>query len=243
MGVAQERLGRDRLGSAVNSAGAAHMGVLSPQYLQRSTAPPRRRGRAMRESESAAPETTGPPEQPAAHGIDIREGGRPGVPLVAPERPRAPSSDLEPQRSEPEPVTRVGLDTSTRVYGTAQPLHGVSGWMRRGAYRLAEHRAPVAAPAACGPRRSCRGSPGRYSRAPTRQAGAEPDRWCGAPQPTDPPCERCGWRHAHRSAPAEVTAGPPASRASDHEPQQGGEHSGNATDRIARRIGGRARVQ
>lgn len=36
---------------------------------------------------------------------------------------------------------RAGLHHPTPVFGTAQPLHGLSGVLRRGAYRIPEYRA------------------------------------------------------------------------------------------------------
>lgn len=85
----------------------------------------------------------GPAEQPSAIGIDQAFERRPGVPMEAEPRidtgahwrmpERMPERRLRPRRK--------GLKRLTPVYGTAQPPRGVSGIMRRIAYRIPEHRA------------------------------------------------------------------------------------------------------
>jgi|SRR5579883_2267941 len=75
-------------------------------------------------------------------GADRSMESRPGVPMELPPRP-APHvhwREPEPQR----PSTRV-LKASTRgeltpVFGTAQPPHGLSGLIRRWAYRIPEDK-------------------------------------------------------------------------------------------------------
>lgn len=97
-------------------------------------------------SETMRPTTElqrGPAEQPSAIGIDQAPERRPGVPMEA-----EPSIDAGAHWRVPERMPerrlhlhRKGLRRLTPVYGTAQPPRGVSGLMRRFAYRIPEHRA------------------------------------------------------------------------------------------------------
>ncbi len=76
-------------------------------------------------------------------GVDAEADRRPGVPREAePHTARgARPGRPEPQEKRAEHLVRRGLDGPTPVYGTAQPPRGLSGAMRRFAYRLPEHRA------------------------------------------------------------------------------------------------------
>ncbi len=90
------------------------------------------------------------PEQPtetrsswarAGFGVDTSPQARPGVPMYAP-RPRAPEASEwhvpARQAGGEQHLKRAGLKRITPVFGTATPLHGVSGVMRRLAYRYPE---------------------------------------------------------------------------------------------------------
>jgi hypothetical protein len=76
-------------------------------------------------------------------GVDLPREVRPGVP-----REHEPQADpgahwISPewQVSGEEALEREGLPRMTPVYGTAQPPRGVSGWLRRRAYRVPDYRA------------------------------------------------------------------------------------------------------
>jgi hypothetical protein len=85
----------------------------------------------------------GPVEGEQVIGCDRDRAARPGVPMRAPPAraegapPAAPVEQVGIERR----THRAGLNRPTPVFGTAQPLHGVSGALRRGAYRIPEHRA------------------------------------------------------------------------------------------------------
>jgi hypothetical protein len=74
------------------------------------------------------------------YAIDAGANARPGVP-----RERA-LSDAEPVGVLPEPqphpelLSRSGIRTPTPVFGTGVPARGLSGAVRRAAYRIPEHR-------------------------------------------------------------------------------------------------------
>lgn len=75
------------------------------------------------------------------YGVDAGRDARPGVPRER--RPvRTGDADLglpAPQR-DPSTLSRSGLRLRTPVFGTAQPARGLSGLVRRAAYRVPEHR-------------------------------------------------------------------------------------------------------
>ena len=76
-------------------------------------------------------------------GVDLLAHERPGVPMEhAPQAltPTAPQP-IERQRARRGMVKRIGLREMTPVFGTAQPLSGVSGLVRRVAYSIRETRA------------------------------------------------------------------------------------------------------
>ena len=76
-------------------------------------------------------------------GADLSLSERPGVPMEhAPHAltPAAPQH-LERQRQRRGQVRRVGLRQMTPVFGTGQPLSGVSGLVRRLAYSIRETKA------------------------------------------------------------------------------------------------------
>ncbi len=72
-----------------------------------------------------------------------RDTERPGVPMEDEPDPveGAREGALPVQRGWEQRPTRAGLEESTPVFGSAQPLHGTSGRIRRHAYRIPEHRA------------------------------------------------------------------------------------------------------
>jgi hypothetical protein len=79
--------------------------------------------------------------RPVGYGADAEPAARPGVP-----RERIPPgrgawwSRPEQQRGV-EALSRQGLRAATPAFGTAQPPRGLSGVLRRAAYRIPEHRA------------------------------------------------------------------------------------------------------
>jgi hypothetical protein len=73
-------------------------------------------------------------------GIDTKHK-RPGVPMER--KPKPLEGGVETLVAMPPsecPITRMELDAPTPVFGTAQPPQGLSGLMRRSAYRVPEHR-------------------------------------------------------------------------------------------------------
>ena len=75
--------------------------------------------------------------------VDLSARERPGVPMEhAPHAltPMAPQN-LEQQRQRRGQVRRVGLRQMTPVFGTGQPLSGISGLVRRVAYSIRETKA------------------------------------------------------------------------------------------------------
>jgi hypothetical protein len=82
-----------------------------------------------------------PIEPPKGVAVDALPHTRPGVPRESPKWDAGAWWDRpEPQRGV-ELLARQGFRTATPVFGTAQPLHGLSGLVRRAAYRIPEHRA------------------------------------------------------------------------------------------------------
>jgi hypothetical protein len=75
-------------------------------------------------------------------GVDAAREHRPGVPWERPPRP-APGAHIDPapQRPRTRVLHRREIDRLTTVFGSAQPPKGLSGMLRRLAYRLPEHRA------------------------------------------------------------------------------------------------------
>jgi hypothetical protein len=84
---------------------------------------------------------TEPQRPPHGHGVDASPKVRPGVPR---ERrivdPGAPWERPAQQRNLTA-LARSGVRSATPVFGTAAPAHGVSGALRRLAYRVPERRA------------------------------------------------------------------------------------------------------
>jgi hypothetical protein len=85
----------------------------------------------------------GPVEGEHVIGHDRDASRRPGVPMHARPAPRAPGPIAAPARQHPRENQphRAGLHRTTPVFGTAQPLHGLSGALRRAAYHVPEHHA------------------------------------------------------------------------------------------------------
>ncbi len=76
-------------------------------------------------------------------GADLSPDERPGVPMEQPVGRLTPTAPEHVDRMKPRwgVVHRRELAQMTPVFGTAQPLHGVSGLMRRIAYSMHETRA------------------------------------------------------------------------------------------------------
>jgi hypothetical protein len=85
----------------------------------------------------------GPVEGEHLIGFDGDPSRRPGVPMHAPPARATAAPDTEPvqQPGSDDRTHRAGLDRPTPVFGTAQPLHGLSGKLRRAAYDIPEHHA------------------------------------------------------------------------------------------------------
>lgn len=75
-------------------------------------------------------------------GIDRRFKDRPGVPRDSSPHPLAGAHWTVPEQQVPttDVLMRVGLEKPTPVFGTEQPPHGLSGVIRRAAYRVADWR-------------------------------------------------------------------------------------------------------
>ncbi|MEW5847232.1 MAG: hypothetical protein AB2A00_00410 [Myxococcota bacterium] len=74
--------------------------------------------------------------------MDLPPEGRPGVPRES-QPQRAPGIHGEPpprQTPRPNVTRRADLGTLTPVFGTAVTPRGLSGMLRRGAYRIPDHR-------------------------------------------------------------------------------------------------------
>jgi len=90
-----------------------------------------------------APGVHEPMEGAGIRGVDAPPERRPGVPMASEPRPYPGASWRVPAR-QPHRRThlhRRGLDRLTPVYGNAVPPRGISGLLRRVAYRIPEHRA------------------------------------------------------------------------------------------------------
>lgn len=76
-------------------------------------------------------------------GVDAKPERRPGVPMERSPRPLEGAHWAQPARqvSTVRVTRRMELGALTPVFGTAQPPRGVSGLMRRLAYRIPEHHA------------------------------------------------------------------------------------------------------
>jgi hypothetical protein len=84
--------------------------------------------------------TTRETGRPAGRSADVSREVRPGVP-----RQRSPSPDPGAHWERPEQqrgvplLARAGLRAATPVFGTGQPARGLSGVLRRAAYRTSEY--------------------------------------------------------------------------------------------------------
>jgi hypothetical protein len=81
-------------------------------------------------------------DRPVA-GADLSRSERPGVPMEHEARPLTPTAPehIEHMRPRRGVTHRSALRSMTPVFGTAQPLHGLSGVLRRIAYATPETRA------------------------------------------------------------------------------------------------------
>lgn len=85
--------------------------------------------------------TNGDFVQPSTPAVDRDPASRPGVPMV-PETPMAISAQpVARQSSAVEVLFSVDVGHLTPVFSTAVPPRGLSGVMRRRAYRMHEHHA------------------------------------------------------------------------------------------------------
>ena len=72
---------------------------------------------------------------------DATSQSRPGVPRMHRPFPDPGAHWERPQQQRGTPLLgRSGLREATPVFGTAQPARGLSGLVRRAAYRIPEHR-------------------------------------------------------------------------------------------------------
>lgn len=90
--------------------------------------------------DTRSPET---PTESDGDPVDAIPEDRPGVPREAPTDlgAKQPTDEPSSQEGREERLSRATLDRATPVFGTAQPLHGTSGRLRRWAYSVPEHRA------------------------------------------------------------------------------------------------------
>jgi hypothetical protein len=79
--------------------------------------------------------------RPSGAGIDAAPENRPGVPREVERRDSGAWWDRPEQQRPRDGASRDGLRRATPVFGTAQPPAGLSGAVRRAAYRIPEHRA------------------------------------------------------------------------------------------------------
>ena len=81
----------------------------------------------------------------AVHGADAALSERPGVPMErVPPEPLTPAThwrEPERMRNDPRVTRRMELKQMTPVFSTALPPKGLSGMVRRAAYRLPETHA------------------------------------------------------------------------------------------------------
>lgn len=77
------------------------------------------------------------------HGADLSARERPGVPMEHEPQALTPTAprQIEQQRQRHGLMKRVGLRRMTPVFGTGQPLTGLSGLVRRIAYSVRETQA------------------------------------------------------------------------------------------------------
>ncbi|UQA56824.1 hypothetical protein [Polyangium aurulentum] len=83
-------------------------------------------------------EAVGPKNMPY-WGVDLLLSDRPGVPREGPQRPLPGAHDLAPQPVESKVLTRADLARPTPVFSTALPPWGLSGLLRRLAYRYPDN--------------------------------------------------------------------------------------------------------
>ncbi len=82
-----------------------------------------------------------PVARPAHWGVDLDRSRRPGVPMERKPEPW-PHTRFPPERQRGEPSSpRHGRPNKPMppVFGTSEPLHGLSGLVRRLAYRYPDH--------------------------------------------------------------------------------------------------------
>jgi len=81
-------------------------------------------------------------DRPVA-GADLPPHERPGVPMEHETRPLTPTAPEHVERMRPRwgLTHRKEIRSMTPVFGTGQPLHGISGLLRRAAYATYETRA------------------------------------------------------------------------------------------------------
>lgn len=83
------------------------------------------------------------PRRPAYWGVDRDPSRRPGVPMMAHEPRPLPNTRWPPEQQPGEPATPLHGRTNKTlppVFGTAVPLKGLSGVVRRLAYRQPDHK-------------------------------------------------------------------------------------------------------
>jgi hypothetical protein len=84
-----------------------------------------------------------PVTRPDYWGVDLDPAQRPGTPKMRPDPHPFPNTRFPPQRQAGEPAAPMhGRPNKVMppVFGTAVPLSGLSGVIRRLAYRLPDHR-------------------------------------------------------------------------------------------------------
>lgn len=74
--------------------------------------------------------------------VDRDPRRRPGVPMLTKRSAEGTRpSDLPQQQSDVPVLVGVEVGRLTPIFGTTLPPRGVSGWLRRAAYRIPEHKA------------------------------------------------------------------------------------------------------
>lgn len=98
----------------------------------------------IREFEGQSAPSQKPAQQPAqpieGWGADRRAEDRPGIPRETRPSPLPGAAGIVDQQRLGEPPVHADRLTPTPVFGGKQPTHGLSGRVRRAAYRIPNHK-------------------------------------------------------------------------------------------------------
>ncbi len=93
------------------------------------------------ETPETSPQTLPSVERPPYWGVDLEPLSRPGVQTARQEPRPFPNTRYPPERQQGEPSSPVHGNSKPvpPVFGTSVPLRGLSGAIRRAAYRIPDH--------------------------------------------------------------------------------------------------------